>query len=365
MLLESARAFSEHGWRVVVVLPTDGPLVGALQQQAAAEVLRMPVPVLRKALLRPRGVLTYAEQTLRALPRMLHLLRQVGPDVVYVSTSTLPVWLAAARAVRVAVVCHVHEAAQPVPVVVRRALAAPLWLAHVVIANSGATQEEVLKQFPRLRSRTVVLHNGVPGPRDTTPTRVGLDPPVRLVLVGRVSWVKGTDLAVAALARLVERGHDVVLDLVGGVFEGYEWFERQVRQQVEREGLGERVSWRGVAPQPWTALDSSDIALVPSRLESFGNSAAEALLAGRPVVATRVQGLCEVVEPGRDGELVEPEDAHALAAGVERVMADWSSARRRAAEARQRAAARFSPERYRADVVRLVSDRVRPTMHRL
>ena len=57
------------------------------------------------------------------------------------------------------------------------------------------------------------------------------------------------------------------------------------------------TSWqlRGLLPSPWPALEDADIVLVPSYGESFGNAAAEALLAERPVVASAVQGLLEVV----------------------------------------------------------------------
>lgn len=344
--LESARAFVAASAQVHAVLASSGPLAGLLGE-AGCEVHVLPSPVLRKAYLSPPGLLRLLGSTLRATPRMLRLLATVRPDVVYVSTVTVPWWLVLARLCRARVVCHVHEAEQDVPRLVRLGLTAPLLLAHRIVANSRVSEELVVAAVPRLRSRVEVIYNGVPGPPEVTPPRAEPEPPVRLVLVGRVSARKGTDVAVAALAKLRDRGLDVTLDLVGGVFPGYEWFQAQVRDQIAELGLTGRVRWQGVCPQVWPALAGADIALVPSRVEPFGNAAVEAMLAGRPVVASAAQGLREIVRPGENGRLVRPGDPGELAAAVADVLEHWPAAREQAERARREALATFDPAVYR------------------
>jgi starch synthase len=76
------------------------------------------------------------------------------------------------------------------------------------------------------------------------------------------------------------------------------------------------------------------VLVLPSRQEPFGTVLAEAMAVGTPVVATRVDGLPEVVEDGVTGELVEPDDPRALADAVLRVLADRD---RLGAAARERA----------------------------
>jgi glycosyltransferase involved in cell wall biosynthesis len=352
--LESARALVEDGWLVTATLTADGPLAGLLRE-AGCEVAVVPAPVLRKSLLSPAGLVRFAVQTARQTPAMLRLLRRARPDLVYVSTVTVPWWLVLARLGRRRVVCHVHEAEEDVPAVVRAGLAAPLLLAHAVVANSEVSRDVVVGAVGRLGKRTTVVYNGVPGPDRATPARPALDPPVRLVLVGRVSPRKGTDVAVEALATLVERGTDATLDLVGDVFAGYEWFSDDVARIAEERGVADRVRRRGVLPEVWGPLAEADVALVPSRVEPFGNAAVEAMLAGRPVVAGATQGLREIVRPGDNGELATPGDALALADAVERLLADWPAAVARADRAREEAEARFSPARYRRDLAELAS----------
>lgn len=362
--LESAAAVSRAGGRVLVTLTTTGPLLERIEA-AGADVVVTPAPVLRKSLLSVLGPVRHLLDLARATPAMLGVLRRFRPDVVYVSTVTVPWWIVLSRLYGARVVVHVHEAEDAVPRAVRTALAAPLALAHDVIANSEVSRAVLVRDLPFLRRRTRVVYNGVLGPDSAAPPRSDLTGPVRLVLVGRVSPRKGTDVAVAAVRILSDRGVDVTLDLVGGVFPGYEWFETEVREQADHAGVAERVRWRGVLPDVWGALAEADIALVPSRVEPFGNAAVEAMLAVRPVVAGAAQGLREIVRSGENGLLVAPGDPTALADAVSSLVADWTAARHRAAAAREEAVRRFSVDRYRTEIVAtLLGSRVTADVHR-
>jgi glycosyltransferase involved in cell wall biosynthesis len=344
--LESARAFVEAGWVVEVTVTADGPLI-ALLEAVGCTVTVQPAPVLRKSCLSALGLLRFAVRTARCTPAMIRLLRRVRPEVIYVSTVTVPWWLVLGRLGRSRTVVHVHEAEEGVPRAIRLALAAPLLLAHRIVANSAVSRDVVTTALPVLAGRTEVIYNGIPGPDAGTAARPVLEPPIRLGLVGRVSPRKGTDVAVGALAVLRDRGVTATLDLVGGVFGGYEWFEDDVRRQVREAGLDDAVRWLGVLPDVWAALAAVDVALVPSRVEPFGNAAVEAMLAGRPVVAGDTQGLREIVRPGQNGELAEPGRAEALADAIERTVADWPGARTRAGAARAEAEQRYAPSTYR------------------
>jgi glycosyltransferase involved in cell wall biosynthesis len=335
VFLESVRALAA-GSEVVVTVPGDGPLVPLLAGTGAT-VLTCPVPVLRKAALRPAGLLRLLAETGRTLPAMWRLLRAHRPDLVYVSTVTVPLWQLLARLAGIRVAVHVHEAEDGVPGPVRFALALPLRLAHTVLVNSRATARTLGAR------RTSLLYNGVPGP--PAPVRPVPGDGPRIVLIGRWSPRKGTDVAVAALAEL-EPG--ATLDLYGSVFPGYEWYETQLRQQIRDLGLAGRVRLRGFADDIWQAYAGADVAVVPSRQEPFGNTAVEALLAGVPVVVTAVQGLPETVADGAHGAIVPPEDPAALADAIR------AAAGRDTSAARAWAESRFAPAAYHANLRHLL-----------
>ncbi|MBD5786534.1 glycosyltransferase family 4 protein [Cellulosimicrobium terreum] len=346
-MVESVTACLERGARVVVTLPGDGPLVPVLRR-AGARVLLMDVPVLRKALANPRGLVALLAGSLRALRGQLRMIRQTGARRLLVNTLTLPSWIVAGRIAGVRVVCHVHEAEDEGSRAVRTALATPLLAAHEVVANSQASRDALARVLGPVGRRTRVVHNGVPGP--PRPVRVLRDrspgDPALVVLVGRLSPRKGTDVALDAVAALRAQGRQVRIALAGTVFDGYEWFEEEVRERAAEPDLAGAVEMLGYV-DPWPWLGEADVVVVPSRVEPFGNVAVEAMLAGRPVVASRTQGLAEVVRDGVDGVLVPPGDPDALASALSALLDDPVRSRRLGERAGADARTRFSPDRYR------------------
>ncbi|MQA07261.1 MAG: glycosyltransferase [Pseudonocardiaceae bacterium] len=349
---ESAIALTLAGWRVLVTLPTDGPLVELLERHGV-RVIFCPTPVLRKAALRPRGFLRLLGETARSVRPMWRLLRACRPDAVYVNTVTAPLWLLLGRLTRRRVLAHVHEAEDAVPGPVRIALAAPLLAAGMVVVNSEATGEVVRRSIPLLRRRIRLIYNGVPGPDRPPRDRDRPRDPVRITVVGRLSPRKGTDVAVDAVARLHKAGHAVTLDLVGSVFTGYEWYERQLRERIADAGLNGSVRLRGFDSDVWSAYEHADIAVVPSRFEPFGNTSVEAQLAGVPVIVSAAQGLPETVAHGRAGTIVPVDAPDALAEAITELIDDWPGTLQIAAEAKRAAETRFAPERYRQDIAAL------------
>jgi glycosyltransferase involved in cell wall biosynthesis len=377
-LVETVAGCIDAGADVVVVLPGDGPLAGRMRD-VGARVEILDVPVLRKAHLTPRGLVALGARMLRALGPTARLIRRVRPDSMMVNTLTIPTWLAAARLAGVPPVCHVHEAEADAPWVVRVGLAAPLLLAQDIIVNSATARDVVVSAVPVLRRRTRVVYNGVPGPtvddlgtRDLGPARDGAAPegsaalfpgadgdagaapgPTHVVLVGRLSPRKGTDVALEAVALLRRAGRDVRLTLCGSVFAGYEWFEDQLRGRADEADLAGAVELVGYV-DPWEWFARGDVVVVPSRVEPFGNVAVQAMLAGRPVVASRTQGLAEIVRDRETGLLVPPDDAVALAEAVAALADDRARASALAEAGRRDAVERFGVQRYRAQIGRLL-----------
>lgn len=355
MMLETIAALVERGWRVVVVLPSEGLLI-AESERLGAEATVIAAPVLRKNLVQPRNLLRYLVGSIGAWRRIGLQLTRLRPDVVYVSTLTLPLWIGRARALRIPVIVHVHESEHHAPSVVRAALALPLRLADRVLVNSDFSRTCLTEAIPSLTDRSVVVYNGVTGPSQIRAARLELRGGLRVVYVGRLSPRKGVDVAVASVARLIERGIDARLDLVGSAFAGYEWYEEQLREQVAALGLKDRVTFRGFQPSVWGAFEDADVAVVPSRLaEPFGNTAIEAVLAARPAVVSMTGGLREAIDGIICAIPVPPDDVDAMTDALQRIAANWSTFRRTAATFAPIAAHRYSTAAYRTAVAREVT----------
>jgi D-inositol-3-phosphate glycosyltransferase len=164
-----------------------------------------------------------------------------------------------------------------------------------------------------------------------------LDAPV-LLFVGRIQPLKGPDVAVQALADL--RRPDALLVLVGGA-SGTEG-EREVERIVAlADELGVSRQLRFVAPQPHHILSTyyraADVVVVPSRSESFGLVALEAMACGIPVVASGVGGLLSLVDHGETGFLVGDRDPSEFARYVREVLDHPAHGRALGLRARQKA----------------------------
>ena len=129
IVLESVAALTATGWDVTVVLPSDGPLVPLLKE-TGAQTLIMPIPVLRKSKMSVAGLISLAWETARSTPSILRLLRRYSPDVVYISTVTIP-WVAVvAKLLGQPSICHVHEAEDTASRPIRIGLSAQLLLSR-------------------------------------------------------------------------------------------------------------------------------------------------------------------------------------------------------------------------------------------
>lgn len=350
VMLETIAALVERSWRVVVAVPENGPLVQEAQR-LGAEVVVLAMPVVRKSMLRPQNLARFTVRAARAWYRAGRLLSRERPDVVYVSTLTVPLWIARSRSRGVPVVAHVHEGERRAPRILRLALALPLRMADRVVVNSDFSRSTLLEVLPTLAARSTVVYNGVAAPPEVLPGRAELLGGMRVVYVGRLSPRKGVDVAVAAVARLVEAGIDARLDVVGSVFTGYEWYREQLEQQVSDLALDGRVRFLGFRPSVWTSFAEADVAVVPSRLEEpFGNTAVEAVLSARPVVVSSIGGLAEATDGFASALSVPADDVAALTDALLRIHASWPTFRRTAATFAPIAAHRYSTAAYRAAI---------------
>jgi len=353
MVLETVRGLRQAGRTVVVVLPGPGPLV-ELVEATGATVRQSPLPVLRKSSLSPRGLLSLLAGVARSVGPARALICDVQPESVYVSTLTVPSWLLIARLSGRRTVCHVHEAERRGRVI-GLALTLPLLCAHRLILNSAYSASVLTDSLPWLRGRIDVVLNGVVGPDQPIPPREHVTGALRVLYIGRLSPRKGPDVAADAVREARRRGVDAHLEVMGSVFPGYEWFEQRLREDNADLLAAGSLTLTGFSPSIWGQFAAADVVVVPSTLpEPFGNTAVEAMLAGRPVVVSSTGGLPEAVAGCPSALTVPPSDPDSLAAALVRVSVDWPELAHRAYAHRVAAAARYAPSRYGREVVAIV-----------
>ena len=139
----------------------------------------------------------------------------------------------------------------------------------------------------------------------------------RLIFVGRVAPVKGLRLLVEAMRRLADELPELRLTVVG------DGEDRALIEDMARP-LGERIHFTGYLSQDEVAeaLANADIAVLPSFAEGVPVFLMEALASGKPVIATQVAGVGELVKTGETGLLVPPGDVDSLTDAIRTLATD-------------------------------------------
>ncbi|WNG20712.1 glycosyltransferase family 4 protein [Cystobacter fuscus] len=140
-----------------------------------------------------------------------------------------------------------------------------------------------------------------------------------LLYHGRVDARKGVRELMHAMRLLVDQGRDLKL-IVSGIGPD----EEAVRESVGELGLGGRVEMPGYSDYEHTprVYRRGDLFVFPTYSEGVSNTLLEAMASGLPIVSTRVVGVVDCLEDGRDALLVPPRDAHALAGAIGRMLDD-------------------------------------------
>lgn len=320
-LMHLLDGLASRGWEVTLTTPGDGPLRDQALQ-ASFGFARLPLGGLGPG----RGL--RAAWSWPAARRLA-----ADADVVYlnggVSGRLLPGLSAPRTSARL--VLHVHDMVRRVP---------RFWArADVVLADSAAVAE----RLSGLAAEVVY------GPVDPEPAPV--DPPWPagngpvVGFVGRIEPRKGTLDLIRAAPAIKQGAPGARVVVVGEDAYGADpAYERAVNASTEVE----RYPWVANGPGLMRHLD---VLVLPSYEEPFGTVLAEAMAVGTPVVATRVDGLPEVVKDGVTGLLVAPGDPRALAGAVLRVLTQREAM---GAAAREHAR-RFATSDYVDHVERLIA----------
>lgn len=205
----------------------------------------------------------------------------------------------------------------------------------LVIANSDFTRDHVLNEHHIDPDRIVSIPRGVDlerfNPNWVSTERVDAlrqawnvppDPSVTtFLLAARLTRIKGHSTVIAAAARLKAAGQGAFRILLVGDDQGRSAYRAELLTQIEAEGLRDRVFLVGHCDDMPAAYLLADVAILPSIVpESFGRTAVEPQVMGRPVVASQLGGMTETVISGETGWLAAPGDVTAWANTLGRVM---------------------------------------------
>lgn len=223
------------------------------------------------------------------------------------------------------------------------------WFGGSAIYAPG--MEKKRKHFTVYNAVDVEKVNAAAGEGQAEAARsLGLEGKTVVGVVGSLKKIKGHALLVEAMAEVKKSLPGAVLLVIG---DGPE--KENLMERAGMAGLAGDIRWLGRRRREdvYRLYGAMDVLAVPSKFEGFGLAAAEAMAAGLPVVATRVDGLTEVGEDGMTGFLTPPGDAGEMSRALVRVLRSKDRGREMGRRGKERVSRLFSQAAFEEKTLRL------------
>ncbi len=290
------------GHRVIVVTKRDAKLRAELEKRAFANV-------------EVHGWLTRGKIDPKTLFRLVRLCRRERVDLIHTHLTTASLLGAlAGKIAHIPVVAHVHAADSKTY----------FQFADVLVAVAEGVKAHLMAQGIA-GGKIPVLYYGVdlekyahPLPIAAAKARLGLAPGVLTVgVVASLQERKGHRFLLEAMASLGDRFGPFAALFLG---EGEE--ETALRALAKGLGLENRVHFLGFRDEVREIVAACDVVALPSRKEGLSIAVMEAMALERPVIATQIAGMPELVRDGETGLLVPPFETGPLAEALARLLGD-------------------------------------------
>jgi glycosyltransferase involved in cell wall biosynthesis len=268
----------------------------------------------------------------------------------------------AGRLARVPVIWHVRDRISndylPSKVVRAFRLASRV-LPSVIVANSAATLQTLRpnhkSKAPCHRWR--VVHDGTPFLPLPTPVLTDANAPLVVGIVGRISPWKGQHIFLQAAALARHAFPNVRFRIIGAPLFSESEYEQSLHALGHELGLTDVIDFAGFREDVSNAISELDVLVHASTIgEPFGQVVIEAMMLGRPVIATRGGGVPEIVADGKTGLLVPMDDVHAMAGALKSLLSDPQLRANMGRAGRQRVLEHFRIETVAANISTLYDE---------
>lgn len=200
-------------------------------------------------------------------------------------------------------------------------------LADRIICVSDALRQHAIKEAGVDPTKVITIHNGIDVDSLTRQStgavvRNTYGPGPIVVSVGRLTDQKGHRYLIEAVPFLIREWPGLRCLIVG---DGD--LHDPLQESIAHFGVGAHCILVGVTAQIAGIVAAADVFVLPSVSEGFPFVLLEALALGKPVVASNIAGVTEIIDDGTTGLLVPPRDSRALAGGIARLLRDSDLAR--------------------------------------
>lgn len=361
--LSLARGLIEGGYEVRLVFASDGPAVQKFRQIGASVHILPHLSWLRR---RPLVKFLFdLAREFRRRRQFVALIDQVQPSIVYVNTAVSLSAAIAAKATSLPCIWHIRELFHNVGGEMKApAVCIPLarkcfqFFSNTVVVNSSAVGQNMIGNdyaakveivpigisdhfFSTADSLEATLVSSVIGNKKVIGFPGTLRPP------------KGHFFFLRAIAPILHQRGDVEVLITG---DGTENFKKEMAALIHHLGITKQVHLVGTVDDMPAFYRRCDIICVPSSSESFGRTVIEAMASQKPLLASAVGGIKEIVDDRVNGLLFDYGDEEAFRSGLTELLDDKALREHLARAARMKAWQQYQEETYQQRLIAILEE---------
>lgn len=354
VLLDLITRLDRNEYHPVVVLPTEGVLVDALKKQDI-EVDVIPYPIMRRKYFTVTGIFSYAYNLLKYSGMLTKYAKEKNIELVHTNTAATLEGCFVSRKLHIPQVWSIHEIIVSPKFMHRFTSKVIAKYATCTVTDSCAVKTH-LESSGCFRNKEIkVIYNGVDSKRFCPKNdceylhKEWIIPDNAKVfgMMGRVNSWKGQKDFLKAANIVLSKYTDVFAVLIGAAFEGEEWREREMAEEINKSPYKDRIINKGYRTDSECIYKLFDIFVLPStNPDPLPTVVLENMAAGNPIVAYRHGGVCEMVKEGYNGIFAEVRNPVSLAEQIESLLADDELRKRMGENSRKRLLEKFSMEAY-------------------
>ena len=354
VMFDLIRNLDKNKFKPYVVLPTDGLLVDALRGEGV-DVTVIPYPIMRRKYFNPKGILQYGNGLLKYGKQLSRFAKEKHIDVIHTNTSAVLEGCRISRSCHITQLWEIHEIIVSPKVMYKVTSKLIAKYATLTVTVSKAVRDHLYRSGYFKQNSIKVIYNGVDANRfnpnnDNSYLREEWNIPENapvVGMIGRVNRWKGQGDFLKAANILLEKHKNLYVVFAGSAFEGEEWREKELKDEIARSPYKDRIVDSGYRKDAEGVHSLFDVFVLPStNPDPLPTVVLEAMASGKPVVGYKHGGICEMVKDGYNGLLAEVNNPNDLAAKIDIILSDDELRKAMGERSRQRLLEKFSYDSY-------------------
>lgn len=328
VMFDLIRNLDRKKYTPYVILPTDGVLVNALKKEKV-HVMVLPYPIMRRKYFNPKGIIQYGINLIRYSNVISRIAKKYNITLIHTNTAATLEGSFVKKKLGIPQLWAIHEIIVSPKIMYKVTSRLISIFSDRTVTVSEAAKDHLEKSGCFKKDNIKVIYNGVDVqrfyPSDSGiefRSELGIPEKAKIMgMIGRVNSWKGQGDFLSAAEILLKKYDDMYAVLAGSVFAGEEWREEELNKRIAASPYRDRIINLGYRPDTENVYRLFDVFVLPStNPDPLPTVVLEAMACGKPVVAYRHGGVCEMVKEGYNGLFADVCDTADLAKKTETVI---------------------------------------------